>query len=58
MCHTYIDTEMSGEIIDYLGNKSNYHELSGVFLENTDYTLSLENDFKQLILGIKGGQYV
>ena len=58
LLHTYIDTYMSGEVIDYLGNKYNYEEQSGVHLENTEYTLSLESEFKTLLLGIKGGQFV
>lgn len=58
LLHTYIDTYMSGEVIDYLGNKYKYEEQSGVHLENTEYTLSLESEFKTLLLGIKGGQFV
>ena len=58
LCHTYIDSFMSGEVIDYLGNKGIYNEYSGVHLENTDYTLSLDNDFIKLILGIKGGHMI
>lgn len=58
LCHTYIDTYMEGEIIDYMGNKWIYNEQSGVHMENTDYTLSLDNEFKNLILGIKGGHLV
>lgn len=53
LCHTYIDDEMEGLLIDYLGNKYHYKEKSGVFMENTDYTLGLENTFKKLLLGIK-----
>lgn len=58
LCHTYIDTYMDGEAIDYLGNKGIYNEQSGVHLENTDYTLSLDNEFKSLILGVKAGHLV
>lgn len=58
LCHTYIDTYMEGEIIDYMGNKWIYNEQSGVHMENTEYTLSLDNEFKSLILGIKGGHLV
>lgn len=55
LCHTYIDYYMEGEIIDYMGNKYIYNEQSGVHMENTDYTLSLEAQFKKLLYGIKGG---
>lgn len=58
LCHTYIDTYMEGEVIDYIGNKWIYNEQSGVHMENTEYTLSLDNEFKSLILGIKGGHLV
>lgn len=58
LCHTYIDDEMCGEIIDYLGNKYFYNEKSGIHMENTEYTLGLESEFKKLILGIKGGHIV
>lgn len=54
LLHTYIDTEMMGYIVDYLGNKSEYHELSGVHMENTEYSLSLAEDFKNLLTGIRG----
>lgn len=53
MCHTYIDYPMQGEVIDYLGNKAEYYELSGVHLENTDYSLGIEESFMRLILGYK-----
>ena len=58
MCHTYIDKYMGGDIIDYIGNKHFYSEQSGVHLENTDYTLSLDKDFKNLILGIRSSHIV
>ncbi len=55
LLHTYIDDYMSGKIIDYMGNEYTYNESSGVHLENTEYTLSIDEEFKNLILGIKGG---
>lgn len=51
---TYIDDETSGEIVDYLGNKGKYHELSSVNLEETTYTLSLSKDYISYLLGKKG----
>lgn len=58
LCHTYIDTYMEGEVIDYMGNKWIYNEQSGVHMENTDYTLSLDEEFKRLVAGVKGGHLV
>lgn len=58
LCHTYIDTYMEGEIIDYMGNKWIYNEQSGVHMENTDYTLSLDEEFKRLLNGIKGDHII
>lgn len=58
LCHTYIDESMEGYVIDYKGDKYIYNEQSGVHMENTDYTLSLDNEFKNLIMGIKGGHLV
>lgn len=53
LCHTYIDIETKGEVIDYLGNKGYYHEASSMHMENTDYTMSLTQDFINLLLGIR-----
>ena len=55
LCHTYIDVFTSGEIIDYLGNKWIYSEASSVHMENTDYTMSLTDEFVRMLLGRKGG---
>lgn len=53
LCHTYIDDLCNGEIIDYAGNKWKYREESAVHLENTEYSLSLDFMFKQLLNGVK-----
>lgn len=50
--HTYIDYEQSGEIIDYLGNKSTFHELSGVHMEGAEYSLSLSDSYIDYLMGI------
>lgn len=55
LCHTYIDEPMHGEVIDFMGKKATYREFSGVHMDNTEYTLSLEKDFVRLLMGIKGG---
>lgn len=53
MTHTYIDGAMDGVVTDYLGNTAEYHELSGVYMENAAYNLSLEQYYKELIQGDK-----
>ena len=58
LTHTYIDLEMKGKITDYLGNTSKYHEYSGVHLEPTDYNLSLDDGFKNIILGLEKGEFL
>ena len=51
--HTYIEDEMNGFVIDYLGNKSSYHELSGCHLEAVEYTLSLSKNYLKYLEGIQ-----
>lgn len=58
LCHTYIDGTLEGTVIDYMGNEGYYKETSCVHMENTDYTLSLEDEFIRLLMGIKGGHLV
>lgn len=53
LCHTYIDYSMIGDLVDYMGNKYHYNEASGVHMENTDYTLSLDGMFLKLLKGYK-----
>lgn len=53
MVATYVDDETEGEIVDYLGNKGKYHELSSVNLEDSTYTLSLSKDYIKFLLGIQ-----
>lgn len=51
--HTYIDEPRDGLITDYLGHTAEYHELSGVHLEGSDYSLSLSDEYVRYILGIQ-----
>ncbi|MHA4750783.1 hypothetical protein ACX0FG_15755, partial [Enterococcus faecium] len=41
MTHTYIDNELQLLVKDYLGNYAECMPLSGVHLENCDFTLSI-----------------
>lgn len=51
--HTYIDYELEGEVVDYDGVISSYHELSAVHLEPTDYNLNMAVQYLNYIKGIK-----
>ena len=55
MTLTYIENEMCGTLVDYLGNKSTYHELSAIHMEPQSYFMSLVGDY---IKFLKGVQYV
>lgn len=47
--HTYIDTEMESDIIDYLGNEKHVKSESGVHLEAASFELSLSEDFVKFL---------
>lgn len=51
--HTYIDYETKGTVRDYLGNEYNYHELSGIHMEDTEYSLSLADEFLNYLLSVQ-----
>lgn len=51
--HTYIDYETKGTVRDYLGNDYNYHELSGIHMEDTEYSLSMSEEFLRYLLGVQ-----
>ena len=53
-CHTYFDFEVEGEVKDYQGHISKYHEYSGVNIAPIDFTLSLTANFLDYILGLRG----
>ena len=50
--HTYIDYEISGELLDYTGRLCKYRETSGVHLEPTGYSLSLSLMYLNYLRGI------
>lgn len=51
--HTYIDEERSGKVIDYLGNEQYYHEMSGVHLSQSDYSLSISQEYADYIFNVQ-----
>ena len=52
---TYIEEEMVGTLVDYLGNPGTYHELSAIHMEPQSYYMSQLGDY---IKFLKGVQYV
>ena len=55
--HTYIDFPMKGTLTDYLGNRYNYIEKSGVHLEGTSYDLSIAQAYADFVNYVKGELY-
>ena len=49
LCHKYIDFPIEGTITDYLGQEYHYHEESGVWLGETEYSLGIDEAFRVLI---------
>lgn len=51
--HTYIDDEIAGSVKDYKGNVKDFNALSGIHLSESDYSLSLLEDFRNFFKYIK-----
>ena len=49
LTHTYFDTECHGYVTDYLGNVGEYHELSYIHMEPSDYELTLSENYKAFL---------
>lgn len=49
----YIDYETSGEVVDYLGVKGSFHELTSVHVEQTEYNLSMTEQYVKFFLDIQ-----
>lgn len=54
LTHTYIDEEISGSVVDYLGGVGRYHELSAVHLEPTTYEMTLASEYGLFLNEIEG----
>ena len=52
LTHTYIDTPIKGDIIDYLGNKGEYSERTFIHLYPSDYSLSMSRQFTDYLRNI------
>lgn len=49
----YIDYETSGTITDYLGNTGEFHEMTSVHVEQTEYNLSITDAYIKFFLGVQ-----
>lgn len=49
----YIDYETSGTITDYNGVKGDFHELTSVHVEQTEYNLSITDTYIKYFMGIQ-----
>lgn len=56
--HTYIDKETEGTLVDYLGNVAVYHELSSLYVENSEYTMDRVEDFIRFVKMIQRKEWV
>ena len=51
--HTYIDDEKHGKLKDYQGNIAEYHECSCIHLSESDYSLSISQEYLNFLLAIQ-----
>lgn len=54
LTHYYINDEIDFTMVDYLGNIKECSSLSGVYLEPTEYNLSIDTAYKDFILYMNG----
>ncbi len=53
LTHTYIDTEIEGDMTDYAGRLGHYHDLSFIHLSPCEYSLSMTQDFIDFLKEIR-----
>lgn len=56
LTHTYIDEKRHGEVVDYLGKKSEYYEYSAVHLDKASYKINANSDFMRFLLFLQNGE--
>lgn len=54
---TYIEDEMAGTLVDYLGKKAKWHELSAIHMEPQSYFMSLIGDYIKYLEGVQYVEY-
>lgn len=55
MTHTYIDQEITLDVVDYLGEKTTVNVLSGIHLEKCEFTLSLSEKYLSFLKQVSQG---
>lgn len=51
--HKYFDNEISGILTDYQGNKAPYHELSGIYLTESEYSMRKDDFYLKFIMEVQ-----
>lgn len=51
--HIYVDEARDGLLTDYRGKVGEYHELTGLYLEPADYSLTLSGAYIDYLLGVR-----
>ena len=57
MTLTYIEDEMTGTLVDYLGVPNTYHELSSIHMEPQSYFMSIIGDYIRFLEGVQYVEY-
>lgn len=52
--HTYIEDSRTGIVTDYNGVEYEYEELSAIHLEETSYTMTISNEYREMIEWVQG----
>lgn len=53
MIHTYIDEASHGIVKDYLGNYGEFSELSSLYMEPADYSLSIGREYADFLFNVR-----
>ena len=54
LTHYYLDSQYSGTVCDYLGNEISYKCKSGIYLEKTSYSFSMEAAYIDYLRTLRG----
>lgn len=57
MTLTYIEDELKGTLVDYLGQSNEWHELSSIYMEPQSYFMSIISDYIRFLEGVQYVEY-